>query len=231
MQSPPEGIKLNRARLLFLVIFGLLFAGAWASYLILLNPGSILVRWAEAAFPDRTTVISFGPYPTAPELHRFKASGGRYIVSLVDPRLPYERPLLKCEQVEAKRNSLTLKDFPIASILGHRVLHGYRDEQKKAVKFLKRLDSPAYVHGYLGKCLVADIRDALDRKGVPVRLWTSESTKAQHCDLIRRLGLANQELAAENSASALEILQPVTIPGVDVSALRGWSNYRLGLYV
>jgi tetratricopeptide (TPR) repeat protein len=223
-------MKLKHTRALILVFVTLLVVGGAASYVILLHPSGIFVRWAQAVFPKRITEISFGPYPTRQDLRRFKAAGGKYVVSLLDPRLPYEKALIARERGEAERDGLIFKDFPMASVFDHRIFDDYRQEEEKAVGFLKNADGPAYVHCYLGKHRVMHVRDALARAGVPARLWTPVGSDTQYWDLVTRLDRAEKEFEQDNFAKVLETLQPVTLADVDVSALRGWSYYRLGLY-
>jgi len=208
----------------------LALGSAAAAYLVLLSPGSIWVRWAQAAFPARITMISFGPYPSAKELQHFARRGGRYDVSLLDPRLPYEKELLDREEAEARKDGLIFKDFPMASIFDQQVFNDYPKEEKKAVDFLKHLDAPAYVHCYLGKHRVVHVMDALRRADVPASYWTPAGSKTEYWDLVNRLADARREFSRDHNAKVLEILKPIKADDVDVAYLRGWSNYRLGLY-
>lgn len=154
-----------------MLIVSLLVVGSGAAgYCILLNPGSIWVRWAQAEFPSRVTMITFGPYPSAKELKSFSEKGGKYDVSLLDPRLPYEKELIEREKAEASSDGLILKDFPMASIFDHQIFSDYKGEEQKVVDFLKHLDGPAYVHCYLGKHRVLHVRNALLKAGVPGKL-------------------------------------------------------------
>lgn len=223
-------MKTQKAGFRFLVVTLLVVGIGTAGYLVLLSPGSIWVRWAQAAFPARITMISFGPYPKATELERFRSEGGRYVVSLLDPRLPYEKELLKREEAAAKKEGLIFMDFPMASIFDHQLFPDYPDQEQKAVDFLKQLNAPAYVHCYLGKHRVIHVRDALRRAGVPATYWTPTGSETEYWDLVNRLADARKEFAAGNFAKVLEILEPIRAEDVDVAALRGWSNYRLGLY-
>ena len=175
-------------------------------------------------------MISFGPYPSAQDLRRFKSEGGRYVVSLLDPRLPYEKDLLKREEAVAKQDGLIFRDFPMASIFDRQLFPDYPNEEQSAVEYLKHLDAPAYVHCYLGKHRVIRVRDALRRSGVPASYWTSSVSQSGYWDLVNRLADARQEFSQGNFAKVLEILEPLQEKDVDVAALRGWAHYRLGLY-
>jgi len=213
-----------------LIIALLLLGGGAAGYWILLSPGSFWVRWARAAFPSRITMITFGPYPSAKELRGFSEKGGKYDVSLLDPRLPYEKKLIEREKAEAARDGLIFKDFPMASVFDHRIFPDYRDEEQKAVAFLKHLDGPAYVHCYLGKHRVLHVRNALLKAGLPASYWTPKGNRKEYWDLINRLAEARKEFEKKDYARVIAILEPLHTRDVDVANLRGWAHYHLGLY-
>jgi tetratricopeptide (TPR) repeat protein len=221
---------LPRAGVRVLAITFLVVGSGVAGYLVLISPGSFWVRWAEAAFPVRITMISFGPYPSTQDLQRFKRQGGRYVVSLFDPRLPYEKGLIHREERAAKKEGLVFKDFPMASIFDHRVFPDYLNQEQKAVDFLKHLDAPAYVHCYLGKHRVIHVRDALRQAGVPASYWTPLGSETAYWDLVSRLADARKAFGRGDYAQVLEILEPLKAKDVDIAYLRGWSDYRLGLY-
>lgn len=211
-----------------LILLPLLAVGA--GYLILLYPNSVFLRWALAALPSQITMISMGPYPEEAAFQRLKKNRVKYIVSLLDPRLPFEKELIDREAALAVKYNMTFKVFPMASIFDRRVFPDYADNQRKAVEFLKTLDGPAYVHCYLGKHRVSRIRDELAKAGVPRRYWTaSASSQEDYWEVVTRLNDAWKEHDARNYAKALEILAPLNSKDVDVTNLRGWAHYRLGL--
>lgn len=221
--------KLKRPRYYVTFIVAVLIAGSAAAYLILLNPASIFVRWAAAALPERITMISFGPYPEEKDFKVLKRSGVKYIVSLLDPRLPYEKTLLDQEQSMANKYGMTLKDFPMASIFDRKIFPDYLQEQQAAVQFLRHLDGPAYVHCYLGKHRVIHVRDALVKAGVPERFFQATGSDQDYWNLVNRITDARREFDGGHFAQVLEILAPLQVSDVDVDSLRGWSHYRLGL--
>lgn len=223
-------MKVPKPRNLLLIVALLLLGGGAAGYWILLSPGSVWVRWARAAFPSRMTMITFGPYPSAKELRRFSDRGGKYVVSLLDPRLPYEKKLIEREKSEAAKDGLIFRDFPMASIFDRQVFSDYRDEEGNAVDFLKQLDGPAYVHCYLGKHRVIHVRNGLLRAGVPASYWTSKGDRKEYWELVNRLADARKEFEKKNYAEVIEILEPLHARDVDVAGLRGWAHYHLGLY-
>ncbi len=221
-------MKLPRLRTLLLISILVLLVGGAAGYWILLNPGSVWLRWARAVFPARITMITFGPYPSAEELWHFRREGGMYDVSLLDPRLPYEKELIEHEKAEASKDGLIFKDFPMASVLDHRVFSNYRKEEEEAVNFLEHLDGPAYVHCYLGKHRVIHVRNALERAGVPASYWTPRGSRKQYWELVNRLAEARKDFQKGNYALVITTLEPIKAKDVDVANLRGWSHYRMG---
>jgi tetratricopeptide (TPR) repeat protein len=225
----PVPAKLKRPRIWVPALALVLVLGGAAAYLILLNPGSIFVHWAQAALPERITMISFGPYPEEADFKVLKRNGVKYIVSLLDPRLPYEKSLLEREQQLADQYGMTVKDFPMASIFDQKIFPDYLEEQRKATRFLRHLDAPAYVHCYLGKHRVIHVKDALVKAGVPDRYLKAEGSRQEYWDAVNRIAQAQDQFNAGNSAAVLETLEPLKIKDVDVCYLRGWSHYRLGL--
>ena len=225
----PVPAKLKRPRIWVPALALVLALGAAAAYLILLNPGSIFVRWAQAALPERITMISFGPYPEEADFKVLKRNGVKYIVSLMDPRLPYEKSLLEREQQLADKYGMTVRDFPMASIFDQKIFPDYLEEQRKAVRFLRHLDAPAYVHCYLGKHRVIHVEEALVKAGIPERYLKAEGSRQEYWDAVNRIAKAQDQFNAGNFPSVLETLAPLKIKDVDVCYLRGWSHYRLGL--
>jgi tetratricopeptide (TPR) repeat protein len=223
----PLWAKLKRPHILILAFLLLLIVAGGVGYLILLSPRSIFMRWAQAALPDQITMISIGPYPEDAEFQHLKKARVKYIVSLLDPRLPYEKELIEREKVLAAKYQMTVKVFPMASIFDRQIFPDYLEQQQKAVDFLKNLDGPAYMNCYLGKHRVIHVRDELVKAGVPKRYWTPASSGQEYWDLVNRINDARKEYDQKNYDKVLEILAPLTTKDVDVTSLRGWAHYRL----
>lgn len=221
--------KFKRPKVLIPTLVGLAAVGGIVCYLILINPNSIFVRWAQAALPDQVTMITLGPYPDEAAFQRLKKERIKYIVSTLDPRLPYEKELIDREQTLADKYGMSLKVFPMASVFDRRVFPDYLENQGKAVEFLKKIDAPAYVHCYLGKHRTLHIHDALIKAGVPRRYFVPLENSQQYWEFMNRFNQAREEFHKENFPKVLEILQPITIKDVDVSYMRGWSHFRMGL--
>lgn len=208
----------------------LLVMAVGAGYLILLYPNSIFVRWALAALPSQITMISMGPYPDEAAFERLKKNHVKYIISLLDPHLPYEKELIGREQALAAKYGMTVKLFPIANNFDRRAVPEYDGNERKAAEFLKTLDGPAYVHCYLGKYRVSRVREELAKAGVPKRYWTaSDAGQEEYWEVVTRLDNAWKEYDAKNFTKTIEILAPLKTKDAEVTNLRGWAHYRLGL--
>lgn len=228
-RSKPFLEKLKRPRVFIPAVLALLLVTGAVGYVILLNPRGFLIRWAQAAMPEQITMITTGPYPEDAEFQQLKKSGVKYIVSLLDPRLPYEKELIDREMPLAEKYGLTVKVFPMASLFDKKIFPDYDEQQRKAVEFLKNVDGPAYMHCYLGKHRVLHIRDELIKAGVPKRYWTAASSNKEYWETINALDEAWKEFKQQNYGRVVEILQPIKSRDADVTSLRGWSHFRLGL--
>lgn len=219
----------KRPRVLIPTFLLLLTVSGVVCYRILLSPDSIFLRWAKAAMPEQITMISLGPYPEEKDFQHLKEAGVKYIVSVLDPRLPYEKDLIDREKLLADKYGLALELFPMASIFDRKIFPDYEEQQANAVYFLKNLDGPAYLHCYLGKHRIINIRDALIKAGLPERYLTPAASTREYWELLTTIDRAREEFHRDNFARVLEILAPVTAKDVDVTYLRGWSHYHLGL--
>jgi len=210
-------------------ILGLLALTGGIGYWILISPNSIFIRWAQAALPNQITMISIGPYPKEQDYRRLQQAKVKYLVSLLDPRLPYEKELIEEEEKEAPKYGMTVKVFPMASLFERQIFPDYEEQRQKAVAFLKNIDAPAYMHCYLGKHRVMHVRDQLVQAGVPKRYWTPADSSDQYWKMVNGVTDARKAFHEENYAKVLEILGPVRAKDVDVTNLRGWSHYHLGM--
>ncbi len=230
--SPELLARLKEPRVLLTSLAGLTLAGAVVTYIILLFPGSPLMRWVEAEPPERYGMITIGPYPQEEDFPRLKQAGVKYIVSLLDPEIPYEKPMLEREMALGKKYGLEVKNFPIFpmdSILGTELLPNSAEQQNKAVEFLEHLDGPAYVHCYLARHRAIRIRAELMKSEALERSAPTSGTGQEEWELLNRITEAQLEFRNKNYAKVLYILEPVAVKDVDVSNLRGWSYMRLGL--
>ena len=228
-QKPSLLTQLRRPVVFIPTILLMLGLAGGIGYVILLSPDSIFIRWAQAALPSQITMISIGPYPKAKEFEQLQRSKVKYIVSLLDPRLPYEKALIEEEEKEAVKYGMTVQVFPMASIFDRQIFPDYEEQQQKAVAFLKNIDAPAYMHCYLGKHRVMHVRNQLVKAGVPKRYWTPAGTSQEYWKTVNGIDDARAAFHDKDYAKVLEILATVKSKDVDVTNLRGWSHYHLGM--
>jgi tetratricopeptide (TPR) repeat protein len=228
-QKPSLITQIRRPVVFIPGILLLLMLTGGLGYLILLSPSSIFIKWAQAALPDQITMISIGPYPKETEFKRLQQSKVKYIVSLLDPRLPYEKTLIEEEEKEAAKYGMTVKNFPMASLFDKQIFPDYEEQQQNAVNFLKNIDAPAYMHCYLGKHRVMHVRDQLIKAGVPKRYWTPAASSQEYWKTVNGINDAREAFANKDYAKVLDILALVKSKDVDVTNLRGWSHYHLNM--
>ncbi|GAB3747058.1 tetratricopeptide repeat protein [Lysobacter olei] len=142
-------LRITRSRLLLAAVVACLLLGAFGTW-VLLHPASIWVQPWRAERSDSAERIIFGPYPVEADFEFLKKRGVTTIVSLLNPDLPYERLLLEEERERAARHGMTVKNFPMGSILGQTFGKDYAANSRAAAEAALRAEGPAYIHCYLG---------------------------------------------------------------------------------
>lgn len=222
---------LKRPRVLVPMVVGVMVVGASTSYYLLQHPESAFMQMFRAEPPQQFGMITIGPYPqTEGDYKRIKEGGVKYLVSLLDPQLPYEKPMLEREYKMAEKHGLIVKSFPMFpmdSMLNTEILPATLEAQKQAVEFLLQLDGPAYIHCYLGVHRALKVRDEVIKAGMP-----DSSVGATWADWeqVNRVFQARTEFRKKNYEKVIELLEPVTANMAEASFLRGQSYYRLGLF-
>lgn len=107
--------------------------------------------------------ILIGPYPEFMDLQQLRAQGVRVVISLLDPRLIYERGLIAKEQRYERRLGMTFYDIPLDSYRSASSARNARD-LVEIKRVLTRLHGrKVYIHCYLGKHRVQYVADAVRR--------------------------------------------------------------------
>ncbi|MGV8959838.1 MAG: tetratricopeptide repeat protein [Stenotrophomonas sp.] len=144
----------------FLLVCVLGFAaGVW----VLLHPASFAVQPWRAKESTTATRFVFGPYPMEQDMRRLHDQGVTTIISLLNPALPYEAVLLEDERKRAGKLGITVKNFPMGSILGQRFGTDYEHNSKAAAQAAIASQGTVYIHCYLGLHRAADVRDYLQK--------------------------------------------------------------------
>ena len=149
--------------------------GVW----VLLNPASIFVQpWRAVRAEAPVKGVLLGPYPVEEDFADLKKRGVTTIISLLEPNVPYEKVLLERERALAERHGMTVKNFPMGSILGQKFGENYSKNSKAAAEAALSADGVAYIHCYLGlHRAMADHGIAVETTGVGDRYVLERMTE------------------------------------------------------
>src|SRR4051812_32305115 len=108
----------NRKSVLQYVLLGLLLLSAVGIYVLVTpdNPATALLRGNISDVRGGRVIT--GPYPIKSDFRELHDHGVKVIVSLLDPKVPYENILLNREKELAHQFGMKVVDFPMTSILG-----------------------------------------------------------------------------------------------------------------
>lgn len=136
-------------------------AGVW----VLLHPASFVVQPWRATQSVTSARFVFGPYPVEADMDRLKDEGVTTIISLLNPKVPYEAVLLKEERERAAKRGIQVHNFPMGSILGQRFGDDYDRNSRAAAKAAINTPGTVYIHCYLGLHRAANVRTYLEQHG------------------------------------------------------------------
>ena len=94
--------------------------------------------------------IIIGPYPTEKEIKRLKNMGIKEFISLMNPSMPFESPLIQKEKELAKKHNLSFKNIPL-SYLPDLESKSNLEKVQDLVAYTKGNKTRKYVHCYLGR--------------------------------------------------------------------------------
>lgn len=137
--------------LVMAVFIGLFAYGVWN----LFSPDAFPISFVRGEVREVSPGVLAGPYPSKDELKLLAGKGVSEVVSLMDPGLAVESPLVEEEKRMASELNLAFSNFPMdfSDMEGS----GSREELEKAVKHLAGRNGAqkVYVHCYLGRHRVA----------------------------------------------------------------------------
>ena len=195
--------------------------GVW----VLLHPASIFVQpWRAERTVTASEDVLLGPYPVEADFVALKQRGVTTIISLLEPNVPYEKVLLEQERERAARHGMTVRNFPMGSILGQKFGNDYAKNSKAAAEAALGAEGVAYIHCYLGLHRARNVQTYLASS---VRSATFAGTNAT----------SDADLAAERRAKAafdagayegsLAVLATITRKTPRVLRVEAWNYYRL----
>ncbi|OIQ90439.1 tetratricopeptide repeat protein [mine drainage metagenome] len=136
------------------------------SYLVLITPENPIIRAFRGEISDVDTNVIIGPYPGLSDIEKLKKNGVIKIISLLDPTLPYENTLIDKERQLAKSEQIEFLNFPMISILGHKMGVNYDKNAALAADAIASAKGKVYVHCYLGIHRVKVVNKLLEEKKI-----------------------------------------------------------------
>jgi len=120
-----------------------------------------------------------GPYPVASDFKALHDSAVTVDISLLDPKIPYERVLIGREEKNAEKLGIKFMDFPIASIMGQKFGSYYEENVQRAASAIDSLTKngvdKVYLHCYIGQHRMVAVKKALAQRGIIAVSDTVES--------------------------------------------------------
>jgi tetratricopeptide (TPR) repeat protein len=195
--------------------------GVW----VLLHPASIFVQpWRAERSVTASDDVLLGPYPVEADFIALKQRGVTTIISLLEPNVPYEKVLLEQERELAARHGMTVRNFPMGSILGQKFGNDYAKNSKAAAEAALGADGVAYIHCYLGLHRARNVQAYLAANVRSTTFaGTNATTDADHVAERR----AKAAFEAGDYAGSLAILATITRKTARVLRVEAWNHYRL----
>jgi tetratricopeptide (TPR) repeat protein len=206
-----------------LVVLGAV--GALGGWMILIHPANPLTLLFRAKLTETDSKVVLGPYPLEDDFSVLKRNGVTTIVSLLDPRIPYEAVLLDRERELAERYSLKLLNFPMASILGQALDDDREQRIAKAADAIAQEQGKVFLHCYLGIHRAKAVEEAVRQRGVTADKYLVRRGERDTETLL--LDEAQAHYDATRYREAAVVLAQLQDPPIRALLLRGWSLYRL----
>lgn len=195
-------------------------------FFVLITPDNPLTNLfsAEIAISDAKVVI--GPYPNAEDFRILQRNNIKTIISLLDPRLPYERVLIEREREVAKIYNIEVLNFPMASIFGQPLGDDYDQGVVNAAEAAVKASGKVYLHCYLGMHRGKKVEDLLRVKGIITGQYLVRLGERDTDALL--LDRAEDEFKNGNYQVVLELLKQIRQTGQAAQLLQAWATYHLG---
>ncbi|MFC5570939.1 tetratricopeptide repeat protein [Lysobacter yangpyeongensis] len=196
--------------------------GVW----VLLHPASVFVQpWRAQRTASAAENVWFGPYPVEADFIALRERGVTTIISLLEPNVPYEKVLLEQERERAARYGMTVKNFPMGSILGQKFGGDYAKNSRAAAEAALAADGIAYIHCYLGLHRARNVQDYLAQR-VRTSTYSGANATASAADLDNE-HIAQAAFDANDYERSLAALAQIRDKGLRAARLEAWNYYRL----
>ncbi|GAB3344661.1 tetratricopeptide repeat protein [Lysobacter tyrosinilyticus] len=194
--------------------------GIW----VLLHPASIFVQpWRAQRTTTAAEDVLLGPYPVEADFIALKQRGVTTIISLLEPNVPYEKVLLEQERERAARYGMTVRSFPMGSILGQKFGDDYAKNSRAAAEAAIAADGIAYIHCYLGLHRARNVQTYLAQQA---RNYAGSTASASAADLDYE-HIAQTAFDALDYQRSLDALAKIPNKGLRAARLEAWNYYRL----
>jgi tetratricopeptide (TPR) repeat protein len=196
--------------------------GVW----VLLHPASIFVQpWRAQRTTTAAADVLLGPYPVEADFIALKQRGVTTIISLLEPNVPYEKVLLAQERERAARHGMTVRNFPMGSILGQKFGDDYAKNSRAAAEAAINADGIAYIHCYLGLHRARNVQTYLAAR-MRAANYAGSNAAASASDLDAE-HLAQTAFEAGDYERSLAALAKIPTKGLRAARLQAWNYYRL----
>lgn len=193
-------------------------------YFVLITPDNPIMRALRGEISDVDSNIIIGPYPVQSDFEKLKKNGVSKIISLLDPAIPYEKSLLDQERVIAKQLQMELVNFPMISILGHKMGADYEKNAVAAADEIAAAKGKVYVHCYLGIHRAIVVKNLLKNKNVTIGRYLVKG--GERSNLAIELDKAGQLFNERYYNEARNVLDSMASLTPDAKLLYGWVAYR-----
>lgn len=220
-----QGIGLKK---ILLILFAAGAIGAFACYKILLNPNSRIMLLLQGKISNIDSRVITGPYPSERDFIMFKKNGIGLDVCLLNPALPYEKPLIEAEKKLAEKYNIEFVNYPmnpVSSMMGAKGGEKNREYSEEAVEKIMATNKKVYLHCYLGRHRVKIISDLLKEKGLETGKYLVKESERLH--RAQKLDQAQADYDARKFENVIKELGDIKAPAVQETMLLAWSNYRL----
>jgi tetratricopeptide (TPR) repeat protein len=206
-----------------LVACAILGGVAW---MVLVSPENPLVTPFRAHIENSGSRVISGPFPLRTDFPVLKGLGVKTVVSLLDPRLPYEAKLLEQEREMAREYDMRLLNFPLTSIMGRKMRADYEQTARAAADAVTKAEGRVYLHCYLGLHRVRSVRDLLEAQGTAAGRYAARRLVRPTVEVEE----AEADFRSGKYQQALGRLKGTQKMSPSARMIAAWSSYRLQQY-
>ena len=144
------------------VIAILICASLYGFYNYYVAPEQFPISFMRGTVRQVDATIFLGPYPTEQELARLRRMGVTMVISLLDPAMPFETPLIDQEKIVVERHGMQFDNVPFSIFPALDT----PENVAKATNLAARVRSEPgvyYIHCYLGRHRTGFIEKIIDR--------------------------------------------------------------------